>query len=77
MCQEGFLKKDEHKGWVMYEDLEAKTIQWKPTPDKSKNCNPTSLKGGLHSIEKSTTMEAKFANIMRRLDALELRSQFR
>jgi len=47
----GILKKDEHEGWKIYEDLAEKTIQWEPTPNKSKNSNPTSSKGGLHSIE--------------------------
>ena len=71
MCQGRFLKKDEHKGWKMYEDLAEKTIQWQPTPDKFKNSNPISSKGGLHSIETSIATEAKFATVMRRLDALE------
>jgi len=67
----GFLKKDEHKGWKMYEDLAEKTIQWKLTPDKSKNSNPISSKGGFHSIETSIATEAKFAGVMWSLDALE------
>ena len=53
ICQKGFLKKNEHERWEIYEDLAEKTIQWEPTPDKSKNSNPTSSKRGLHSIETS------------------------
>ena len=34
MCQGGFLKKNEDEGWLLYEDLADKTIQWEPTPKK-------------------------------------------
>jgi len=55
----------------IFEDLAKKTIQWKPTPDKSRNSNPISSKGGLHFIKMSITVEAKLASVMRRLEALE------
>ena len=71
MCQGRFLKKDEHEGWKIYEDLAEKTIQWEPTSDKSKNNNPTSSKGDIYSIETSIAADAKFASVMQRLDALE------
>jgi len=55
----------------IYEDLAEKTIKWEPTSDKSKNSNPISSKGGLHSIETSIEMKDKFASVMRRLKDLE------
>ena len=71
MCQGGFLQKDEHEGWDLYENLAEKTIQWEPTSEISKNSNSISSKGGLHSIESSIANEAKLANLARRLEALE------
>ena len=38
---------------------------------QSRNSNPISSKGGLHSIESSIVAEAKIANLMRRIEALE------
>ena len=67
----GFLKKDEDQGWELYDDLAEKSIQWEPSPDKSRNSNPISSKGGLHSIEMSIASEAKLASVIRRLEALE------
>ena len=42
MCQESFLQNDENQWWELFEDLAEKTIQWEPTPKKSKNTNPIS-----------------------------------
>ena len=69
MCQGKFLKKDEYEGWEIYEDLAEKTFQCEPTSDKSKNSNPTLSNGSFHSIETSIATEAKFASVMRRLEA--------
>jgi len=41
------LQKDENQGWELFEDLAKKTIQWQPTPQKSRNINPISSKGDL------------------------------
>ena len=51
MCKGGCLKKNEDKGWLLYEDLADKTIQWEPTPEKFRTNDPSSSKGGVHSIE--------------------------
>ena len=50
MCRV-FLKKNEDEGWLLYEDLADKTIQWKPNLEKFRTNDPTSSKGGAHSIE--------------------------
>jgi len=71
MCQGGFLKKNEDEGWLLYEDLADKTIQWEPTPEKFRTNDPTSSKEGAHSIEVNIATEAKLATVMRRLEALE------
>ena len=42
MCQGGFLQKDENHGWDLFEDFVKKTLQWEPTPNKSKSGNPIS-----------------------------------
>ena len=52
-------------------NLAEKTIQWEPTSKTSRNPNSISSKGGLHSIESSIANEAKLANLVRRLEALE------
>jgi len=51
MCQGGFLKKNENEGWLLYEELADNTIQWEPTPEKFKTNDPSSSKGGVHSID--------------------------
>ena len=71
------MKKDENEGWEIYEDLAEKILQWEPTNKESRTANPISSKRGLHLIEDSIASEAKFANIMRRLEAIKLRGQFR
>jgi len=55
----GFLKKNEDEGRKIYEDLAEKTIQWESTPNKYRNSNPISSKGGLHFIETSIVAKAK------------------
>ena len=71
MCQGGFLQKDEHEGWDLYEDLAEKTIQWEPTSENSRNSNSISSIGGFHLIKLSIANEAKIANLERRLKVLE------
>ena len=71
MCQRGFLQKDEHQGWDLFEDLAEKIIQWEPTPEKSRNTNLISSKGGLHYIESSIAAKARIANLARILELLE------
>ena len=71
ICKGGFLQKDEHEGWDLYENQAEKTIQWELTSESSRNPNSISSKGGLHSIESSIDNEAKLANLARRLEALE------
>jgi len=39
-------------------------------PKKSRNINPISSKGGLHSIKLFIAVEAKISSLMRRLKAL-------
>jgi len=41
-----------------YKKTEQKNLQWKPTPEESRNANPISSKKGLHSIEMSIENEA-------------------
>ena len=43
------------------------------TSDKSRNNNPISSKGDLHSIESSIAAEAKVANLMKRLEVLKIK----
>ena len=64
MCQEEFLKKNEDEGWLLYEDLADKAIQWEPTPEKLRTNDPNSSKGGVHSIEVNIATEAKLAAVM-------------
>jgi len=71
MCQGGFLQKNENEGWDLYENLAEKTIQWEPTNENSRNSNSISLKRGIHSIESSISVEARIANLVRRLEALK------
>ena len=71
MCQGEFLQKDENGGWDLYKNLAKKTIQWEPTNENSKNSNFISSKGGLHSIELFIAIEARIANLARRLKVLE------
>ena len=71
MCQGGFLKKNEDEGWLLYEDLADKTIQWEPTLEKFRTNDPNCSKGGAHSIEANIATEAKLATVIRRLEALE------
>ena len=73
MCGGKFMKKDENEGWEIYEDLAEKILQWEPTNEESRIANPISSKRGLHSIEDSIATEAKFANLMRRLKAIEIK----
>ena len=44
---------------------------------KFRTNDPSSSKGGAHSIEANIATEAKLAAVMRRLESLELRSQSR
>ena len=44
MCKGGFLKKNEGEGWLLYEELADKTIQWEPTPKKFRTNNSSSSK---------------------------------
>ena len=59
------------KGENIYEELAEKTLQWEPTNEESRTANPISSKRGIHLIEDFKTTEAKFANIMQRLEAIE------
>ena len=71
MYQGGFLKKDENQGCKLFADLTEKIIQWESTLEKSRNTNPISSKGGLHSIESFIVAETKITSLMRRLEALK------
>ena len=70
MCQGKFLKKDENQDWDLFEALAEKTIQWESCPEKT---NPTTSRGGMHSIESSIAAEAKITQLMKRLELLEAR----
>ena len=59
MCQGDFLKKDEDQGWDLFEALAEKTIQWESCPEKT---NSTTSRIGMHSIESSIAVKAKFHN---------------
>jgi len=58
------LKKNEDKGWLLYEDLADKIIQWEPTLKKFRTNDPNSSKGCAHSIEANIPTEAKLAVVM-------------
>ena len=58
----------------IYEDLAKKILQWEPSNEEFRNSNSISSERGLHSIEDSIATEAKLANIMRRLEVIELRN---
>ena len=62
-----------NQGWDLFEDLAEKTIQWEPSPEKSKNSQSIAFKGGLLSIESSVTSEVKIAMLIRRIEALEIK----
>ena len=62
MCQGGFLKKNEFEGWLLYEDLADKTIQREPTPEKFRTNDPSSSKGGIHSIEANIATETSYCD---------------
>ena len=59
MCLGGFLKQNEDEGWLLYENLADKTIQWEPTLEKFRTNNPSSSKGGVHSIEANIATDVK------------------
>jgi len=71
MCQGGYLQKEENEWWDLYEDLAEKTIQWEPTTENFWNSNSISSKRGLHLIESFIAVEARIANLARRLKVLE------
>jgi len=71
MCQGGFLQKDANQEWDLFEELAEKTLQWEPTPEKFRNTNHISSKGGLHSIESFIPAEAKISS--RWMEALEIK----
>ena len=71
MCQGRFLQKDENQGWDIFEDQVEKSLQWKPTPKKSRNTNHISSKRDLYSIQSSITTETKISSLMRKLEAIE------
>ena len=52
------MKNNEDEGWLLYEDLADKTIQWEPTPEKFRTNDPNSSKGGVHSIEANIATKA-------------------
>jgi len=58
------LKKNKDEGWLLYEDLADKIIQWEPTPEKFRTSDPSSSKGGAHSIEAYIATKAKLAVVM-------------
>ena len=59
---------------MIYKDLADKTIQWKPTLEKFRTNDPSSSKGGAHSIKANIVTEAKLVVVMRRrLKALEIK----
>ena len=64
MCHGGFLKKNEYEGWLLYDDLTDKTIQWELTQKKFRTNDPSSSKGDAHSIEANISTEAKLAAVM-------------
>ena len=66
----GILQKDENQRRDLVENLVEKTLQWEPTPEKSKNTNPIFSKGDLHSIESFIAAEAKISSLMRRMETL-------
>ena len=55
------MKKNEDEEWLLYEDLADKTIQWEPNLKKFRTNDPSSSKGGVHSIEANIATEAKLA----------------
>ena len=71
MCQGRFLKKNEDEGWLLHENLADKTIQWEPTLEKFTTNNPSSSKGGAHSIKANIATEVKLTVVMQRIEALE------
>jgi len=73
MCRGGFLKKDENQGWDLFEDLAEKTLQCEPASEKPRNSQSIASKRGLLSLELTTTVEAKIATLMRRIEALEIK----
>ena len=67
------MQEDENQGSDLFDDLAEKAIQWEPTSDKSRNNNPISSNGSIHSIESSIAVEARIANLSRRLELPEIR----
>ena len=65
------MKKNKDEGWLLYEDLADKTIQWEPAPENFRTNDPSSSKGGVHSFESNIATETKLAAVMRRLETLE------
>ena len=74
MCEGRFLKKNEIERWEIYEDLAKKTLQWEPSNEEFRNSNSISSKFGLHPMEDFLITEAKLANIIRRLEAIETKN---
>ena len=70
MYQGQFMNKEPIEVWKFLEDLAEKNLQWEITrePDRL-----TPLREGVYQVQPSLAEEAKFASLIRRIEALELK----
>ncbi|KAK1265662.1 hypothetical protein QJS04_geneDACA014972 [Acorus gramineus] len=70
MCSGEFTNKNETEAWAFLEEVAEKSMQWETIREPEK-LMPS--KGGIHSIDSSFESEAKFASLIRRVEALEMK----
>jgi len=66
------MRKTEEEAFEFLEELPEKTMQWESFNEKLSTLNLT-LKGGIYSTETSIAVETKIVDLMRRIEALEVK----
>ena len=67
-----FTQKTANQAWTYLEEVTENTLQWAPIKEEPKR-QTIAERGGTHRIEPKLEAEAKFATMMRLLEALELK----
>ena len=70
MCQGQFMNKEPIEAWQFLEDLAEKSLQWEITRESDRH---TPSRGGVYQVQSSLAEEAKFASLIRMIEALELK----
>ena len=70
MCQDQFMNKEPIEVWQFLEDLAENRLQWEIIR-KFERLSPS--RGGVHQVQSFLAEEAKFASLIHRIEALELK----